>query len=89
MALAVTTLTAMQEPQETHVRSLGQEDPWRRAWQTTPVFLFGESHRERSLASYSPWDHKELDTTKQAHTPLLLSLESALGRKREELTGSG
>ena len=25
------------------VRSLFQEDPWRRAWQSTPVFLPGES----------------------------------------------
>ena len=23
--------------------------PWRRAWQATPVFLPGESHRQRSL----------------------------------------
>jgi len=28
--------------------------PWRRAWQPTPVFLLGESHGQRSLASYSP-----------------------------------
>ena len=29
--------------------------PWRRAWQRTPVFLLGESHGQRSLAScYSP-----------------------------------
>ena len=28
---------------------------WRRKWQLTPVFLPGESHRERSLAGYSPW----------------------------------
>ena len=27
--------------------------PWR-AWQPTPVFLPGESHRQRSLAGYSP-----------------------------------
>ena len=26
--------------------------PWRRAWQCTPVFLLGESHRERSLVGY-------------------------------------
>ena len=26
---------------------------WRRAWQPTPVFLPGESHRQRSLAGYS------------------------------------
>ena len=30
-------------------------DPWRRAWQPTPVFLPGESHGQRSLAGYSPW----------------------------------
>jgi len=27
---------------------------WRRAWKPTPVFLPGKSHRQRSLASYSP-----------------------------------
>ena len=37
--------------------------PWRRAWQPTPVFLPGESHGQRSLAIYSPWGHKESDTT--------------------------
>ena len=38
---------------------------WRRAWQPTPVFLPGESHGQRSLAGYSLWGHKELDTTEQ------------------------
>ena len=28
--------------------------PWRRAWQPAPVFLSGESHRQRSLAGHSP-----------------------------------
>jgi len=28
--------------------------PWKRAWQPTPVLLPGESHGQRSLASYSP-----------------------------------
>ena len=37
--------------------------PWRRAWQTTPVLLPGEAHGQKSLAGYSPWGHKELDTT--------------------------
>ena len=41
--------------------------PWRRAWQPTPVFLPGKSHGQRSLAGYSPWSHKESDTTEQAH----------------------
>ena len=37
--------------------------PWRRKWQPNPVFLPGESHGWRSLAGYSPWGHKELETT--------------------------
>ena len=32
---------------------------WRRKWQ----FLPGEFHRQKSLAGYSPWGCKELDTT--------------------------
>ena len=39
--------------QETQVRSLGQEDTWRKAWQRTPVFLPGESHGQSSLVGYS------------------------------------
>ena len=34
-------------------------------WQPTPVFVPGESHRQRSLAGYSPWGHKELDATER------------------------
>ena len=37
--------------------------PWRRKWLTTPVFLPGEFHRQRSLAGYYPWGCKELDTS--------------------------
>ena len=37
--------------------------PWSRAWQPTPVFLPEKYHRQRSLAGYSPWGHKELDMT--------------------------
>ena len=50
---------------ETWVRSLGQEDPRRRKWQPTPVFLPGESHGWRSLVDYSPWGCKESDTTER------------------------
>ena len=39
--------------------------PCRRKWQPTPVFLPGESHEQRSLAGYSPWGRKELDTNEQ------------------------
>ena len=37
---------------------------WRRKWQPTPVFLPGEFHGQRSLVGYTPWGHKEPDTTK-------------------------
>ena len=46
------------------VQSLSWEDPWRRAWQPTPVFLPGESQGQRSLVGYSPWGHKKSDMTK-------------------------
>ena len=42
--------------------------PWRRKWQPTPVFLPGKSHGLRSLAGYSPWDHKELDMIEHVYT---------------------
>ena len=59
----VKKLPAMQETQEIRVQFLNQEDPRRRKWQPTPVFLPGESHGQRSLAGYSPKGHKESDTT--------------------------
>ena len=44
---------------------------WRREWQPTPVFLPGEAHEQRSLASYGSWGRKGLDTTERL-TLLLL-----------------
>ena len=34
---------------------------------STPVFLPGKSHGQRSLASYSPWGCKELDTAERLY----------------------
>ena len=42
-----------------------RKNPWRRKWQPTPVFLPGKSHGQRSLADYSPWGCKELDSTER------------------------
>ena len=36
---------------------------WGRKWQSTPVFLPGESHGQRSLVGCSPWGRIELDMT--------------------------
>ena len=46
-------------------------DPWvekipcRRKRQSTPVYLPGEFHGQRSLAGYSSWGCKKADTTEQ------------------------
>ena len=42
-----------------------RKSPWRREWLPTPVFLPGEFHGQRSLGGYSPWGHKDSDTTEQ------------------------
>ena len=49
--------------QETQVNSWVGKILWRREQQPTPVFLPREFGGQRSLAGYSPWDHKETDTT--------------------------
>ena len=53
-----------QKTQELWVWSLGWgKIPNRRKWKPTPVFSPGKFHRWKSLAGYSPWHHKESDTT--------------------------
>ena len=49
---------------------------WRRRCQPTPVFLPGEFHGQRSLAGYSPRDHRESDMTEK----ILLDLENPMDR---------
>ena len=48
------------------IQFLGEEDPWRRAWQPTPVFLPGEFHGQKSLGATV---HRvtESDTTESIH----------------------
>ena len=42
--------------------------PWRRKSLPTPVFSLGESHGQRGLVGFSPWDFKESDKTKRLGT---------------------
>ena len=58
MALWVKYPFAMQETQETWVRSLEKEDLLEKEMATTSVFLPGKSHGQRRLVGPSPWDHK-------------------------------
>ena len=64
--------------QEKPVQSLGRKDSQRREWQPTPLFFPGESHGQRSLADYSPWDLKDSDMAEQ----LTLSLSYIILRLR-------
>ena len=43
--------------------SLGREDPLEAGMATRSSILPGDSHGQRALVGYSPWDHKESDTT--------------------------
>ena len=56
--------------QETRVWSLCREDALvqKILCQSSPVFLPGKFHGQRSLAACSPWGCKELDMTERAHT---------------------
>ena len=50
--------------------------PWSRKWQPIPVFLTGEFHGQRSLAGYSLWGHKEVDTTEhETHNKVIFHTE--------------
>ena len=48
-----------------NVQSLHREDALEKGMVTTPVFLPGELHGQRSLADYSPWGRKESDVTER------------------------
>ena len=71
MIQRVKNLLAMQN---TRVRSLGQEDPWKKEWQPTAVFLPGESHGQSEPGGYSPWGHKESDMTEQLTHPYKIDI---------------
>ena len=58
----------MQVTQEMRVDPWVRKIPWRRKWQPTLVILLGEFHGQKSLADYSLWGCKELNTTERLST---------------------
>ena len=68
MAQTVKNLPATQE---TWVEKI----PWRRKWLPIPVFLYEESHEQRSLVGYSPWGRKESDRTERLSPSSLCLLQ--------------
>ena len=58
------------QTQDMRIGSLDQEDPWRKKWQPTPVFLPKKFYGQRSLTGYSSRDPKDLDMTEHTCTYL-------------------
>ena len=67
--------------QETWVRSLGWEDPWRRKWQPTSVFFPGKSHGLHTLVGYRPWGRKESDTTERQESRKIVLINLFSGQQ--------
>ena len=72
----VKNLPAMQETWRHRFNPWVRKIPWRRKRQPAPVFLPGECHGQRSLAGYSAWGGKALDSAEHAHTQLEAALEA-------------
>ena len=64
MAQRLKRLTPMQE---TWVQSLGREGPLEKEMATRSTVLAWRILWTEKLAGYSPWGHKESDSTEQAH----------------------
>ena len=62
-SLVAWTVKNLLTTQETPVQALGWEDPLEKGITTTPIFLPGEFHGQKSLAGYSSPSHKESDMT--------------------------
>ena len=71
--------------QEMRVWSLDWEDPRRRKWQPTPLFLPGKHHGQKSLVGYSPWGCRaghNLATKQQQTDPQPLPVKLNLHTQR-------
>ena len=78
-SLVAQTVKRLPTMRETRVGKI----PWRRKWQPTPVFMLGKSHGMRSLGGYSPWGHKESDTTERLQLSSALVLRYQMHRREQ------
>ena len=70
----VSNLPAMQE---TQVQSVSQEDPLEKEMATHTSILAWRIPWTRNLVGYSPWDHKESDTTERLTFSLFINVDDA------------
>ena len=82
-SLVAQTIKCLPTMRETRVQSWVRKISWRRQWQSTSVFLPGKSHGWRSPVGYSPWGHKESDTTEQLYFTSLHESETSLSTLHE------
>ena len=64
-SLVAQTIKNLPAMLETQVQFLSQEDALEKGMTITLASLPEGFHVQRSLVGYSPWDHKESDTTEQ------------------------
>ena len=64
-SLVAQTVKILSAMPETWVWWLGWEDPLEKEMATHSVILPGEIHGQKTLAGYSPWGHKDPNTTGQ------------------------
>ena len=76
----------MQETQEIQARSLGQEDPFEEEMANHSSILAWIIPWTEELAGYSPWGHKESDTTERltllAHVTVLMNTYPVSAKQR-------
>ena len=72
--ISISVLSFLYDPTLTSIHNYwkNKDDPLEEGMATHSSILAGKSHGERSLEGCSPWSHKELDTTEQLSTTLLL-----------------
>ena len=78
-SLVAQTVVCLPTMRETRVGKI----PWRRKWQPTPACMLGKSHGLRSLGGYSPWGHKESDTTERLQLSSALVLRYQVHRREQ------
>ena len=64
------------------------KSPWRKGWLATPVTLLGRFHGQRSPAGYSPWGHKEPDTTERPALSVSLLIDTIILTEIHTLFGA-
>ena len=72
LSIVAQTVKNLPAKPETAFNPWVRKIPWRREWLLTLILLPREFHGQRSLAGYSPWSCKELDTTEQLTLSILI-----------------